>query len=100
MSREKLNLRLSGVGVAPCALCVAAGAAAAALLNNVAPAVVGLVAGIYLLFAVKVADQWEKVAILRLGRFIGLRGPGIFLILPVIDRLSRYEDARAPESDE
>ncbi|PYT17996.1 MAG: peptidase [Acidobacteria bacterium] len=94
MSREKLNLRLSGVGVALCALCVAAGAAAAALLNNVAPAVVGLVAGIYLLFAVKVADQWEKVAILRLGRFIGLRGPGIFLIVPVIDRLSRYVDQR------
>jgi regulator of protease activity HflC (stomatin/prohibitin superfamily) len=46
------------------------------------------------LFAIRVADQWERVAVLRLGRFIGLRGPGIFFIVPIIDQLSRYVDQR------
>jgi regulator of protease activity HflC (stomatin/prohibitin superfamily) len=51
-------------------------------------------AGVYLLFAIKVANQWEKVAVLRLGRYIGLRGPGLFHIVPVVDTLSRYVDQR------
>ena len=40
---------------------------------------------LYLLFAIKVADQWEKAVVLRLGRFRGMRGPGPFLIVPVVD---------------
>ena len=38
--------------------------------------------------------QWEKVALLRFGRYIGLRGPGLFTIVPVVDSLSRYVDQR------
>ncbi len=37
----------------------------------------GVLLGVYLLFSIKVARQWEKVAVLRLGRYIGLRGPGV-----------------------
>lgn len=55
--------------------------------------------GVYLLFAVKVANQWEKAAVLRLGRFKGLKGPGAFMIVPVIDRLSTYVDQRVRTSD-
>ena len=54
----------------------------------------GLLVGVYLLFSIKVADQWEKVAVLRLGRYIGLRGPGLFHVIPIVDRLSRYVDQR------
>ena len=50
----------------------------AAALGNRAPLIAGLVIGVYLLFSIKVADQWEKVAVLRLGRYVGLRGPGLF----------------------
>jgi len=49
---------------------------------------------LYLLFALKVADQWEKAVLLRLGRFRGLRGPGVFWIVPVIDRPSIWIDHR------
>jgi regulator of protease activity HflC (stomatin/prohibitin superfamily) len=49
---------------------------------------------LYLLFSLKVADQWEKAVILRLGRFHGLRGPGLFWIVPVIDRASIWIDHR------
>jgi len=50
--------------------------------------------GLYVLFAIKVADQWEKGVVLRLGRFRGLRGPGLFWIIPVIDRVSTWIDHR------
>ncbi len=46
------------------------------------------------MFAIRVVCQWEKVAVLRFGRYVGLRGPGIFTIIPVVDRLSRYVDQR------
>jgi len=44
--------------------------------------------------AIKYADQWEKAVVLRLGRYRGLRGPGFFLIVPVIDRVGYYIDQR------
>lgn len=45
-------------------------------------------------FAVKVADQWNRVVVLRLGRFRALRGPGLFLIIPVIDTTPYWIDIR------
>ena len=50
--------------------------------------------GLYVLFALKIADQWEKAIVLRLGRFVGLRGPGIFWIVPVVDRVPNWIDHR------
>ncbi len=50
--------------------------------------------GLYLLFATKIADQWEKAVLLRLGKFRGLRGPGLFWVIPVIDRVSIWIDHR------
>jgi regulator of protease activity HflC (stomatin/prohibitin superfamily) len=49
---------------------------------------------LYLLFALKIADQWEKAVVLRFGRFLGLRGPGIFWIVPIVDRISAWIDHR------
>jgi len=44
--------------------------------------------------AVKVADQWEKAVVLRLGRFHSLRGPGLFFIIPIIDTIPYWIDIR------
>lgn len=44
--------------------------------------------------ALKVADQWDKVVVLRLGRFHSLRGPGLFFIIPVIDTIPYWIDIR------
>jgi regulator of protease activity HflC (stomatin/prohibitin superfamily) len=58
-------------------------------------AVVGVnLVGLIILWAIKVADQWEKAVVLRLGRFVGLRGPGLFWILPVVDRIPVWIDHR------
>ncbi len=53
-----------------------------------------LAAGLLLLPMLQLSRQWEKVVIFRLGRFRGLRGPGVFLIVPVIDRAARFIDTR------
>ncbi|MBV9767730.1 MAG: slipin family protein, partial [Acidobacteriaceae bacterium] len=94
MWRDINKNQVSGIGVALFAISVAAGFGLREVLGNEAPFIAGLLIGVYLLFSIKVADQWEKVAVLRLGRFIGLRGPGIFYVIPIIDRLSRYVDQR------
>jgi regulator of protease activity HflC (stomatin/prohibitin superfamily) len=56
-------------------------------------------AGLYFLFAIRVADQWERIAVLRFGRFTGLRGPGLFQIIPIIDTVSRTVDQRVRTSN-
>jgi len=50
--------------------------------------------GIYVLLAFKIADQWDKAIILRLGRFVGLKGPGPFWIVPIIDTIPAWIDHR------
>jgi len=94
MRPDAIQLKLSNVGVALLVLCVGAGLAMTAALQNPVPLVVGIAAGLYLLFSIRVADQWEKVAVLRFGKYIGLRGPGLFTIIPIVDSLSRYVDQR------
>src|SRR3990172_240770 len=46
------------------------------------------------LFAIKVADQWEKAVVLRFGRFVGLRGPGIFWLMPIVETAPVWIDHR------
>ena len=94
MKTDLSQMRLSGIGVVLLIVSVVTGGALSALWKNPAPGLVGAFAGLYLLFAIRVADQWEKVAVLRFGRYIGLRGPGLFLIIPVVDSISRYVDQR------
>ncbi len=86
--------QFSGPGMVCCAVCVAAGAAGAALLQSPAPFYAAVVLGAYCLLAIKVVRQWEKVAVLRLGRYKGLRGPGMFWLIPVVDTLTPYIDQR------
>jgi regulator of protease activity HflC (stomatin/prohibitin superfamily) len=50
--------------------------------------------GIYVLLAFKVAEQWEKTIVLRLGRFMGLKGPGPFWIIPIVDTTPAWIDQR------
>jgi hypothetical protein len=89
-----LRAPVSGPGIAIFVLCLVAGAAGMAAMDQRWPVVTGALLGLYFLFAIKVVDQWEKVAVLRLGRYIGLRGPGLVFIVPIVDTLSSYVDRR------
>jgi len=44
--------------------------------------------------AIRIADQWERAVVLRMGKYKGLKGPGPFMIIPVIDSVSTYIDQR------
>ncbi len=98
MRPNQMDMRLSSVGVTLCVVCVAAGIALSALLQSPIPGIGGVLAGLYLLFSLRIADQWEKVAVLRFGKYSGLRGPGLFTMIPVVDRLSKYVDQRVQVS--
>ncbi len=56
--------------------------------------VIWALVGTYFLFAMKVASQWEKVIVLRLGKFMGLKGPGLFWVIPIIDNAVMWIDHR------
>jgi len=56
--------------------------------------VVGTLIATYVLFALKIADQWEKAVVLRFGKFSGLKGPGRFWIVPIVDAIPRWIDHR------
>src|SRR5512146_2192177 len=56
--------------------------------------IVWVLIGTYILLALKVAQQWEKAVVLRLGKFHALRGPGMFWIIPIIDSTTTWIDHR------
>jgi regulator of protease activity HflC (stomatin/prohibitin superfamily) len=49
--------------------------------------------------SIKIADQWEKAVLLRMGKYIGLKGPGIFFIVPILDKVFDYVDQRVRVTD-
>jgi regulator of protease activity HflC (stomatin/prohibitin superfamily) len=53
-----------------------------------------MVVTILIASSIKIADQWEKAVLLRMGKYIGLKGPGIFIILPILDKVIDYVDQR------
>ena len=57
-------------------------------------ALIGLATPLFIAATLKISDQWEKAVVLRMGKFIGLKGPGLFLIIPIIDRIDKYIDQR------
>jgi regulator of protease activity HflC (stomatin/prohibitin superfamily) len=70
------------------------GVAATVSLGNPGPAIAGVVLGAILMQAPKVAQQWERGIVLRLGRFHGMRGPGLFFIIPFVDSVASWIDQR------
>ena len=85
---------LNGVALLVFVVCVLAGVAVSQAIHQLWPAIFGALVGLYFLFAIKVVRQWEKVAVLRLGRYVGLRGPGMCHIVPILETLSPYVDQR------
>jgi regulator of protease activity HflC (stomatin/prohibitin superfamily) len=73
---------------------VAVGALATAMTNNPAPLIALSLLGVLLMQSPKVAQQWERAIVLRLGRYVGMRGPGLFWIIPFADAVSSWIDQR------
>lgn len=82
------------VALAVFAVCLLGGLAVVHFANSPIAWLIGALIGVYFLFAIKIIDQWEKVAVLRFGKYRALRGPGLVVIVPIVDTLSRYVDQR------
>jgi len=91
----KIRVRdVNGVALLIFVVCLLVGVAVAQATHQETYAIAGALVGLYFLFAIKVVRQWEKVAVLRLGRYVGLRGPGLCHIVPIVETLSPYVDQR------
>jgi hypothetical protein len=64
------------------------------LTGNPVGLIVGVVLGLLLAQSPKIARQWQRAVVLRLGRYIGLRGPGLFWIIPFVDSICAWVDQR------
>jgi regulator of protease activity HflC (stomatin/prohibitin superfamily) len=88
------RIEISAPAITVMVTCMGAGLAGTFLTRNNLPLVFGILVGLFFLFSIKVVRQWEKVAVLRFGRFQRLQGPGIFMLTPVVDTLSSFVDQR------
>ncbi|HVF22192.1 MAG TPA: slipin family protein [Pyrinomonadaceae bacterium] len=86
--------RVNVVSVAAFLASVSLGGLAAWATFNLIPLVVAIFLGLLLSQAPKVARQWERAVVLRLGRYVGLRGPGLFWIIPFVDTIPAWVDQR------
>ena len=73
---------------------LAIGALATLMTFNPAGVIVGILLGLLLAQSPKIARQWERAVVLRLGKYVGLRGPGLFWIIPFVDSISAWIDQR------
>ena len=86
---------ITGAAAAGLALLLPLGGDALAL----AVPAIGAVAGGLIAASLKIADQWEKAVVLRLGKYRGLAGPGMFWVIPIVDRVSYHIDQRIRTTD-
>lgn len=86
----RLNV-VSGVSLL---LPLALGAVVSLVTGGPVGVIVGLLLGLLAAQSPKIARQWERAVVLRLGRYVGLRGPGLFWILPFVDTVTSWVDQR------
>jgi len=87
-------VRLNVVAISVFVLFVVAGWLVFTTTGNPAWFVALVLAGLVAMQSPRVAQQWERAVMLRLGRFVGLEGPGLFWVVPFIDRVSSWIDQR------
>jgi regulator of protease activity HflC (stomatin/prohibitin superfamily) len=73
---------------------LALGALSTLLTWSPAGVIIGFLLGLLLAQSPKIARQWERAVVLRLGKYVGLRGPGLFWIIPFVDSISAWIDQR------
>jgi hypothetical protein len=103
LARQKSDLHISGIAGFIFGTCMLAAVIGTSIIttkypsNEVLPPIWDiswLLVGVIILFSLKVASQWEKAVILRMGKFKKLAGPGAFWIIPIVDTLANWIDHR------
>ncbi len=96
--REERNpgteARMNVIAAAVLVASIGAGLLLTLLRDTPVYVIVGILLGLTLAQSPRIARQWERAIVLRLGRYVGQRGPGLFWIMPFIDSVSVYIDQR------
>ncbi len=75
------------------------GAGLSVFMANPLGVLLGLLLGFIAMLSPRVANQWERAIVLRLGRYVGLRGPGLFWVIPFVDTVKAWIDHRILVTD-
>ena len=86
--------RLNVISLAIFIVAVAAAVIVATQTGSAIAPTILILAGLVLMQSPRVAQQWERGVVLRLGRYVGLRGPGLFWVVPLVDSVSSWIDQR------
>jgi regulator of protease activity HflC (stomatin/prohibitin superfamily) len=89
-NQPRMNVVSALLALVPAGL----GALTTILTANPVGLIVGVILGLILSRGPRIAKQWERAVVLRLGRYVGLRGPGLFWVMPLVDSVSTYVDQR------
>ena len=95
--RRDSEVRMPRTNIVAIAILIGAigvGVLGMAATGNPAPLITMAIVGVVLMQSPRIAQQWERGVVLRLGRFVGLRGPGLFWIAPFVDSVSSWIDQR------
>jgi regulator of protease activity HflC (stomatin/prohibitin superfamily) len=93
-SRRGNGLPFNGLAAALAVLCFLAGAALQVLTRQIGFLIGGIIVGAFILLSLKMCNSWQRALVLRAGKIQGLRGPGLFLIIPFVDQVSEVVDQR------
>jgi len=90
----QINVRFNIISIILILVFTGIGVAVTVRQQNPVGVFVGLAVGFILAQSPKIAKQWERAVVLRLGKYVGLRGPGLFWIIPLIDTVTAWIDQR------
>ena len=89
-NQPRMNIVATLLFIAPTLL----GIILSVLAENPVGVIAGAIIGLLAAMSPKIAKQWERAVVLRLGKYTGLKGPGLFWIVPFIDTITVYVDQR------
>ena len=91
---QQVDVRVNVISIIILLAAIASGGGASASQRSPHGIITGIVLGLILMQSPKIARQWERGVVLRLGKYQGLRGPGLFWIVPFIDSVTAWIDQR------
>jgi regulator of protease activity HflC (stomatin/prohibitin superfamily) len=89
-----VSVRINVVALFVLILSVVTGGVITASLRNPIGILAGVILGVILMQSPKMAQQWERGIVLRLGKYVGMRGPGLFWVVPFMDSVTSWIDQR------
>jgi len=91
---QQVDVRVNVISIIILLAAIASGVGASASQRSPHGIITGIVLGLIMMQSPKIARQWERGVVLRLGKYQGLRGPGLFWIVPFIDSVTAWIDQR------